>query len=78
MLLDAILKAITEIEAMNKPTKEMERVLKDLKDTVNTRMKESLMDFMSVGEKMGYDDIKRQLNDLLGFINSIEEKGKEK
>ena len=77
MLLDAILKAIEEIESIEKPTKDMERVLKDLKDTVNARMKQNLMDFISVGERMGYDEIKRQLNDLLGFINSVDEKKKD-
>ena len=45
----------------------MNRVLENLKDTVNVRMKENLMDFMSVGEKMGYDEIKKQLTDLIGF-----------
>lgn len=77
MLLDAILKAIKEIESIEKPTKETDRVLNDLKDIVNQRMKESLMDFISVGEKMGYDEIKRQLNDLMEIVNSVEEKKKE-
>lgn len=74
MLLDTILKAINELEAMDKRPKEVERVLKDLKSSVTIRMKETLMDFISVGEKMGYEEIKKQLNDLLGFINSAEEK----
>ena len=76
MLLDAILKAIKEIESMDKRSKDMNRVLENLKDTVNVRMKENLMDFMSVGEKMGYDEIKKQLTDLIGFIDSVEEKNK--
>lgn len=74
MLLDAILKAIHQLEAMDKRTTEVERVLQDLKDTVRVRTKESLIDLLSVGEKRGYDDIKQQLNDLLGFIDSVEEK----
>jgi len=74
MLLDAILNAIKEIQSIDERTKEMDRVLENLKTTVNARMKESLMDFMSVGEKMGYDEIKKQLNDLLGFIDSVENK----
>ncbi len=78
MLLDAILKAITEIRSMDDPPEEVGRVLKGLEETVNTRMKENLMDFMSVGEKMGYDQIKRQLNDLLTFIDSVEEREQEK
>ncbi|WP_136467326.1 hypothetical protein [Flagellimonas onchidii] len=76
MLLDAILKAIKEIEAIDKRSKEIDSVLGNLKDTVNTRMKENLIDFMSVGEKMGYDEIKNQLTDLIGFIDSVEEKNK--
>ena len=76
MLLDAILKAIKEIESMDKRSKDMDRVLGNLKDTVNVRMKENLMDFMSIGEKMGYDEIKKQLTDLIGFIDSVEEKNK--
>ena len=76
MLLNAILKAIKEIESIDKRSEEMNRVLENLKDTVNVRMKENLMDFMSVGEKMGYDEIKKQLTDLIGFIDSVEEKNK--
>lgn len=76
MLLDAILNAIKEIQSMDNRTKEMDRVLENLKTTVNSRIKESLMDFISVGEKMGYSEIKNQLNDLLGFIDSIEDKNK--
>ena len=76
MLLDAILKAIKEMESMDKRPKDVDRVLGDLKDTVNARMRENLMDFMSVGEKLGYDEIKKQLNDLLGFIDSVESKNK--
>lgn len=76
MLLDAILKAIKEIESMDKRSKDMNRVLEDLKDTVNLRMKENLMDFMSIGEKIGYDEIKNQLTDLIEFIDSVEEKNK--
>ncbi|WP_430408422.1 hypothetical protein [Kordia sp.] len=76
MLLDAILKAIKEIESIDERSKDMNRVLENLKDTVNVRMKENLMDFMSVGEKMGYDEIKKQLTDLIGFIDSVEEKNK--
>jgi len=74
MLLDAILNAIKEIQSIDERTKEMDRVLENLKTTVNARMKESLMDFMSVGDKMGYDEIKKQLNDLIGFIDSVENK----
>lgn len=76
MLLDAILNAIKEIQSIDERTKEMDRVLENLKSTVNARMKESLMDFMSVGDKMGYDEIKKQLNDLIGFIDSVENKNK--
>jgi len=76
MLLGAILKAIKEIESMDNRSKDMDRVLENLKDTVNIRIKENLMDFMNVGEKMGYDNIKKQLNDLIGFIDSVEEKNK--
>ncbi len=76
MLLEAILKAIKEIESIDKRSKDMDRVLENLKDTVNARMRENLMDFMSIGEKMGYDEIKKQLNDLIGFIDSVEGKNK--
>ncbi len=74
MLLDAILKAIKDIESIDKPSKDTERILENLKDAVNVRMKETLLDFISVGEKMGYDQIKKQLNDLLGFIETVETK----
>ncbi len=77
MLLEAILKAINEIESMDNRSKEMDHVLDNLKDTINIRMKENLMDFMSVGDKMGYADIKKQLRDLLGFIDSVEASKKE-
>ncbi len=72
MLLDTILKAIKDIELIEERSEDMERVLNDLKDAVSSRMKENLLDFLSVGQKMGYDEIKKQLNDLVGFIDSVE------
>jgi len=74
MLLNTILKAIKELEAIEQPTPEVERVLTNLKDAVDVRMRENLMDFISVGDKMGYDTIKKQLHDVLGFIEGLEEK----
>ena len=59
---------------MDERSKDMDRVLENQKDTVNARMKENLMDFMSVGEKIGYDEIKKQLADLIEFIGSVEDK----
>jgi len=76
MLIDSILKAIKDLEADENRSKESERVLQDLKGTVKARMKENLMDFLSVGESMGYGEIKKQVSDLLDFIESIEKKNK--
>ena len=74
MLLDAILKAIAQIEKIENRSDEVDLILQELKDTVNSKMKENLMEFMSVGEKMGYEEIKKQLDNLSGFINSLEQK----
>ena len=58
MSLDAILKAIAQIEKNENRSDEVDLILQELKDTVNSKMKENLIEFMSVGEKMGYEEIK--------------------
>ncbi|MGD1841616.1 MAG: hypothetical protein ACFB0B_12075 [Thermonemataceae bacterium] len=73
-MLNDILQAIQMLERIEQPSAEVQETLTFLKQRVRQKTKENLLDLMSVGEAIGYEELKSSLQEMLFFMEKIAEK----
>lgn len=70
-MLDEILKTIVQLKAIEEKNPDVKVIVKQLEETVYSQVSQNLLDIISVGEYIGYDEIKKRLSLASGYIEQM-------
>lgn len=73
-MLKDVLQALKMLKEIDTSSKEVKGVMDFLEQTVQAHTKQNLLDLMTVGDIIGYDELQKSLLQMVSFIENM--KGK--
>jgi len=70
-MLDEILKTIVQLRAIEEKNPDVKVIIKQLEETVHSQVSKNLLEIVSVGEYIGYDEIEKRLSTASGYIEQM-------
>ncbi len=71
MVLNEILKTIVQLKSIEKNNPDVKVIIKQLEETVYGQISQNILDIISVGEYIGYDEIDTRLAKASSYISQI-------
>ncbi len=62
------------LKRIENPSQEVQGSLDFLEQSVKTKTKESLLDLMSIGDVIGYDELQDSLKEMVNFLEKMKHK----
>nr|WP_293303039.1 hypothetical protein [Allomuricauda sp.] len=62
------------LKRIENPSQEVKDSLDFLEQSVKTKTKESLLDLMSIGDVIGYDELQDSLKEMVNFLEKMKHK----
>lgn len=75
-MLKEVLQTLKMLKRIENPSQEVKDSLEFLEQSVKSRTKESLLDLMSVGDVIGYDELQNSLKEMVNFLESLKNQSK--
>jgi len=77
-MLNEILKTIVQLKAIEKKNPGVKVIIKQLEETVYSQINQNILEIISVGEYIGYDEIDKRLAKASSYISQIKKKQNKK
>lgn len=71
-MLKDVLHAIQLLEKIEEPTPEIQETISYLQQSVQAKTNAHLLDLMTVGDVIGYDNLQKSLKNALAFMEQME------
>ncbi|UOB17426.1 hypothetical protein [Abyssalbus ytuae] len=75
-MLNEVLQTIKMLKRVEKPSQEVKDSLEFLEQSLKSRTKQNLLDLMSVGDVMGYDELQSNLKEMVNFLEQMKNQKK--
>ncbi len=76
VMLKEVLQTLKMLRRIENPSKEVKDSLDYLEQSVKSKTKENLLDLMSVGDVIGYDELQNSLKEMVNFLENLKNKSK--
>lgn len=73
-MLKEVLQTLKMLKRIENPSQEVKDSLDFLEQSVKTKTKESLLDLMSIGDVIGYDELQDSLKEMVNFLEKMKNK----
>ncbi|MDC6361423.1 MULTISPECIES: hypothetical protein [Flavobacteriaceae] len=73
-MLKEVLQTLKMLKRIENPSQEVQDSLDFLEQSVKTKTKESLLDLMSIGDVIGYDELQDSLKEMVNFLEKMKNK----
>jgi hypothetical protein len=73
-MLKEVLQTLKMLKRIENPSQEVQDSLDFLEQSVKTKTKESLLDLMSIGDVIGYDELQDSLKEMVNFLEKMKHK----
>ncbi len=73
-MLKEVLQTLKMLKRIENPSQEVKDSLDFLEQSVKTKTKESLLDLMSIGDVIGYDELQDSLKEMVNFLEKMKHK----
>ena len=70
-MLKDVLQTIKMLKRAEDPSQEVKDSLEFLEQSINAKMKESLLDLMAIGDVLGYDKLQNSLKEMVNFLEKL-------
>ncbi len=70
-MLKDVLQTLKMLRRIENPPQEVKDSLDFLEQSIKLRTKENLLDLMSVGDVVGYDELQNSLKEMVNFLESM-------
>lgn len=70
-MLKEVLQTLKMLKRIEKPSQEVKDTLDFLEQSIKYKTKENLLDLMSVGDVIGYDELQNSLKEMVKFLESL-------
>lgn len=64
------------LKRVEKPTQEVKDSLEFLEQSLKSKTKQNLLDLMSVGDVIGYDELQSNLKEMVNFLEQMKNQKK--
>jgi len=75
-MLKEVLHTLKMLRRIENPSQEVKDSLEFLEQSVKSKTKESLLDLMSVGDVVGYDELQNSLKEMVSFLENLKNQQK--
>ena len=75
-MLKEVLQTLKMLRRIDSPSQEVQDSLDFLEQSLKTKTKESLLDLMSIGDVMGYDELQASLKEMDKFLENLKNQSK--
>jgi len=75
-MLKEVLHTLKMLRRIENPSQEVKDSLDFLEQSVKSKTKESLLDLMSVGDVVGYDELQNSLKEMVSFLENLKNQQK--
>ncbi len=73
-MLKEVLHTLKMLKRIKNPSQEVKDSLDFLEQSVKARTKENLLDLMSIGDVIGYDELQASLKEMVNFLEKMKTK----
>lgn len=73
-MLKEVLQTLKMLKRIENPSQEVKDSLDYLEQSVKTKTKENLLDLMSIGDVIGYDELQASLKEMVNFLEKMKNK----
>ncbi|AEM70950.1 hypothetical protein Murru_1911 [Allomuricauda ruestringensis DSM 13258] len=73
-MLKEVLHTLKMLKRIENPSQEVKDSLDFLEQSVKARTKENLLDLMSIGDVIGYDELQASLKEMVNFLEKMKTK----
>ena len=75
-MLKEVLQTLKMLRRIDNPSQEVKDSVDFLEQSLKTKTKESLLDLMSIGDVMGYDELQASLKEMDKFLENLKNQSK--
>ncbi|TMU51040.1 hypothetical protein [Flagellimonas algicola] len=75
-MLKEVLQTLKMLRRIDSPSQEVKDSVDFLEQSLKTKTKESLLDLMSIGDVMGYDELQASLKEMDKFLENLKNQSK--
>ncbi len=75
-MLNEVLQTIKMLKRVENPTQEVNDSLEFLEQSLKSKTKQNLLDLMSVGDVIGYDELQTSLKEMVNFLEQMKNQNK--
>ncbi|NDV15555.1 hypothetical protein GO009_05895 [Muricauda sp. TY007] len=73
-MLKEVLQTLKMLKRINNPSQEVKDSMDFLEQSLKTKTKENLLDIMSIGDVMGYDELQNSLREMVNFLEKMKDR----
>ncbi len=75
-MLNEVLQTIKTLKRVESPSREVKESLEFLEQSLRSKTKQNLLDLMSVGDVIGYDELQHSLKEMVNFLEMMKNQKK--
>ena len=75
-MLKEVLQTLKMLKRIDNPSQEVKDSMDFLEQSLKTKTKENLLDMMSIGDVMGYDELQNSLREMVNFLEKMKDRQK--
>jgi hypothetical protein len=75
-MLKEVLQTLKMLKRIDNPSQEVKDSMDFLEQSLKTKTKENLLDMMSIGDVMGYDELQNSLREMVNFLEKMKDRHK--
>ena len=73
-MLKEVLQTLKMLKRIDNPSQEVKDSMDFLEQSLKTKTKENLLDIMSIGDVMGYDELQNSLREMVNFLEKMKDR----
>ncbi|MBW8244432.1 hypothetical protein K1F50_16600 [Muricauda oceani] len=73
-MLKEVLQTLKMLKRIDNPSQEVKDSMDFLEQSLKTKTKENLLDIMSIGDVMGYDELQKSLREMVNFLEKMKDR----